>query len=294
MVSEYCLRRFSKCSSAALLSGCVKRILPAFCNCGVRLSMWLAQVISPSASRLLGALPEATFRAVCAALWEKFDKLMALSWKLASLLGVPSGANTASVNCFNGVVISMKSSTTRVTKAFSICFLRSWSFWDRFLARASAWGELPWPLRHMSFSCRLRDSTSLHSPRMSCLWAGMQYWAKRRPSSTIAWIAWEPNPLSSKPGLPNHLRACSTRPKTVCAGCWTPLLSTFWMALLTNPFNSLTFWSIPLASDWACGVPPFPSARSSHNALVVAVMSPTIFLMASLSVGRALSATLRA
>lgn len=107
MLSAYCFLRFSKCSSADLLSGCVSRIRPALISCGVKLSMWLADDINPSASRLLGALPDATFLAVCAERCEKLDRPCAFSWKFDSRLGVPSGASTASVNCLRGVVMSI-------------------------------------------------------------------------------------------------------------------------------------------------------------------------------------------
>lgn len=48
---------------------------------------------------------------------------------------LPSGANTASVNCFNGVVMSIKSSTTRSTKAPWILSLSSSNFCDNNLKK---------------------------------------------------------------------------------------------------------------------------------------------------------------
>ena len=56
-------------------------------------------------------------------------------WFHSKFIGVisfllPSGARTASVNCFNGVLMSMKSVTTRSTKALWILSLSSSSFCD--------------------------------------------------------------------------------------------------------------------------------------------------------------------
>lgn len=48
---------------------------------------------------------------------------------------LPSGTLTASVNCFRGVEISMKSSTTRFTTALWIRSLSSCNFWDSFLKK---------------------------------------------------------------------------------------------------------------------------------------------------------------
>lgn len=51
---------------------------------------------------------------------------MAFNW--------PWGTWTASVKCFSGELMSMKSSTTRLTTAFCMRSFSSYSFWDRVLA----------------------------------------------------------------------------------------------------------------------------------------------------------------
>ncbi len=57
-------------------------------------------------------------------------------WRILTWQCQPSGANTASVNCFNGVVMSIKSSTTRSTKAPWILSLSSSNFCDNNLKKS--------------------------------------------------------------------------------------------------------------------------------------------------------------
>lgn len=106
--SAYCRRRFSKCSSAALLDGYVMRMRPAFTSCGVKLSTWPAELSSASESFLLPLLPPAaTMRAVWAARAEKPLRFCALSLKFSSRPGVPALANDLREDFLHQLVIKM-------------------------------------------------------------------------------------------------------------------------------------------------------------------------------------------
>uniref|UniRef100_A0A182QPQ9 Uncharacterized protein n=1 Tax=Anopheles farauti TaxID=69004 RepID=A0A182QPQ9_9DIPT len=285
---------FCICFSDASMksAGSFIRIRPADTSCGVRLSIWLADASKPSASFLLPPEPPAaTIRPVFDARSLNACRRVDFWLKFCSRPGVPSGCATASMNCFSGVEMSIKSSTTRFTTASCICFFSPCSFSFSRRASSCAWGVWPSPLAHICEKSCASCSTSSHSWAISAFWCPPSPSATRRPSSTMRAIARTPSPRSSRAGFCNHRHACSSRPCTVCAVCCRPALSTPMIAFSTDCSRLPSLSRMSRAMWSACGVVPFPSCRKSHSVFAMAVMSPASLRRMCESCGRHRSAT---